>query len=200
MAIYHFQSRLLPRQGKEPLLSVVSRHAGVELTDTYTQKTYGCGTVPHHRHSDILLPTGCMPFSRETLWNTVNTLPCKKNGAALVLSIIMPLELSDAENWVLGRHYLQRTFVKKGLAVDVVLRTIAVGSGKQPMLHVMVPLFLMGASGMTEQGFDCTQIGYISKCRRRWVRHVNRALKRSGYAKMQAPHPLLSPLLAAVEH
>jgi len=200
MAIYHFRSSLLQRSSKQPLISVVSSHAGETLTDLVQKKTYGAGLISSHRQSDILLPTGYAVLSRETLWNAViNTVQDKKNPVvALVLVIIMPLELSDAANWALATHYLHRTFVKQSLAVDVVLRSIAVGSGKQPMLHVMVPVFYMNEDGFSEQVFNYSQMGYIGKCRRRWVRHVNSELKRSGYAKMKAPHPLLSPLLESV--
>ncbi len=199
MSIFYFQTSLLHCRTKQPLIATIAYHAGKPLKDILTGKTYGTGQKRSISRSTILIPENAPDqlAKRQKLWAGVRTRLSNASVAGLIVSIIMPYELNIKSNWSLATRYVSHSFVRQGLAADMILERLSIGSSHHPRLRIIIPTYQIDETGITEHFIEVTET-MREQYRRRWIRYANCELRRSGRSKMESPHPLLSKQLAAL--
>ena len=131
MAIYHFSAKVVKRSFGQSSVVFATRRSGISLFERRLALTHHPLRSDLPVHSEILLPPGAPEHwhDRETLWNEVEAVECRKDSqVAREIEISLPIELAASVAVALARRYAVEVFVAAGIVVDLNVRTTR-GSG-----------------------------------------------------------------------
>ena len=164
MALYSMRITQVKRSKGQSAVAAAAYRAGEKLFDERTQRTHDYSRRHGVERTEIMLPDDAPEWvrglSREALWNAVEAAEKRKDSQpARELRIMIPRELPPEERIQVIRDFLQRSFVSKGMIVDVAWHNkISETDGlEQPHAHA-----LMTTRVLTDSGFG-------KKSRHDWV-------------------------------
>src|SRR3954452_23055346 len=139
-AAYRSGSRLVEHDHGRSAVAASAHLAGDRLEDER-------GGVVHDFRgkavvcSEIMLPPGAPEsFSdRETLWNAAEAAETRVNSrVGRELLVVLPRELSDAENLELVQSFVAGSLVERGMCCDFAIHAPTASDGlKQPHVHIL---------------------------------------------------------------
>ena len=150
MALYHFHVTQISRGRGQTAVSAAAYRAGEKLHDDY----YG-ETADYTRKGGVIATEIMAPdyvpealHDRETLWNAVEAIE-KHPKAQLAYSFDIALmnELSEEENWILAKQFVQENFVSRGMICDVAFHKPEKDGTPNPHFHVICPIRPMKEDG-----------------------------------------------------
>jgi ATP-dependent exoDNAse (exonuclease V) alpha subunit len=154
---------------------------------------YDYGAKGHILHTEIMTPEGDLPewaTHRSALWNAVERAEKRKDAVvAREVEVMLPRELSMAENLTLVRRLCADQFVSKGLIVDLAIHEPTASDGlPHKHCHIMItprPIGPEGFHAYKDQTFWWAGQGdkskeELEKLRAIWARMQNDALAAAG--------------------
>ena len=194
-------------------VAAAAYRSGEMLRDERLDQTYDYRLKDRIVHTEIILPEGAMPewaSHRMQLWNEVERAEKRKDATvAREVEIMLPRELSLAENVALVRAFMLEQFVSKGLVADFAIHEPqASDGGAHVHAHCMITpraLTETGFAAKKDQTFWFVNKGdkskeELHKLRAAWADRQNEALERKG-AAMRVDHRSLAAQRAeALDH
>jgi len=183
MAIYHFEAQIITRAAGRSSVAASAYRAAEKLMDRQTGLTHDFTHKKDVVKTEILLSEGAPEHfkDRETLWNAVEAVERRQDAQlAREINISLPRELSEKDNWQLGRDFVEATFVREGMIADITYHRGHEGQADQPHLHVMLSLRSVGAEGFGKKERRWNDRALLCQWRERWAGFCNLALARVG--------------------
>lgn len=185
MAAYRCSVQVVSRSSGRSAVAAAAYRAGVELHDHRQGLVHDYTRKQDIAHCEILQPAGSPAAfaDRETLWNAVEAGEKRKDAQlAREVEVMLPRELSQAENLALVRGYVAEQFVARGMVADLSLHTGHTASdGKaQPHAHIMLTMREISAEGFGKKVREWNDKDQLETWREAWATHANRSLERAG--------------------
>ena len=133
--------QIIKRSSGRSVVAAAAYRAGERLHDARQNMTHDYSRRGGVEHVEILLPADAPGWvreaSRETLWNNVEAHEKRKDAQlARELRFAIPRELDPAERIRVVRDYLIKSFVSRGMVVDVAWHNTMASDGlEQPHVH-----------------------------------------------------------------
>ncbi len=176
-------------------VAAAAYRAGEAIEDERLGRTYDYGSKGHVLHTEIMTPAGELPAwatHRARLWNEVEKAEKRKDAVvAREVEVMLPRELSTAEQLALVRRFAAEQFVAKGLIVDFAIHRPEASDGQpHPHCHMMITPRAITPEGFhayKDQTFWWASKGdkskdELEKLRARWAQMQNEALESAGSA------------------
>jgi len=186
MAIYHFEAQIISRADGRSSVAASAYRAAEKLIDRQTGLTHDFTHKKDVVKTETLLPEGAPERfkDRETLWNAVEAVERRQDAQlAREINISLPRELSEKDNWQLGRDFVEATFVRQGMIADIAYHRGHESQEDQPHLHVMLSLRSVDAEGFGKKERNWNDRALLCQWRERWAGFCNLALARAGLDK-----------------
>jgi ATP-dependent exoDNAse (exonuclease V) alpha subunit len=185
VAAYRCSVQVVSRSSGRSAVAAAAYRAGVELHDHRQGLVHDYTRKQDIAHCEILQPAGSPAFfaDREKLWNAVEAGEKRKDAQlAREVEVMLPRELSQAENLALLRGYVAEQFVARGMVADLSLHTGHKASdGKaQPHAHIMLTMREIGPDGFGKKVREWNDKDQLAAWREAWADHANRSLERAG--------------------
>jgi len=193
MAIYHFSVSVISRSQGRSSVAASAYRSGEKLKDERTDLTHDYTKKSDVVNSEILLSKEAPAWmsEREKLWNAVELSEKRKDAqVAREITVALPRELSESQNWACLKTFVNHEFVDKGMVADVAFHRGHTGSEDQPHGHILLSL-----REVSKEGFGLKQRGWNDKAllkewREHWASHCNRELAKAGF-DIQVDHRTL---------
>lgn len=180
MAIYRLSSKSISRGKGQSAVASAAYRAGEKLTDHTIEKTFDYERKQHIDGAEILLPENAPErlLDRETLWNEAEKADTRKNSeVAKEYQLAIPNELALDAKKALVRDFAQKTFVEKGLAVDIAFHNL---EKENPHAHVMTTTRSITPEGLGQKERFFKAAPYLTELRKDWEVHLNKTLELNG--------------------
>src|SRR3546814_20415198 len=118
MAIYHFSAKVSSRASGSSALAAAAYRSASRLHDQRLDRHHDFSNKAGVVHSEVLLPDGAPEHlaDRERLWNDVEAAEVRKDAQlAREVAFAIPRELDQAEGIRLGRAFVERELVSRGI-------------------------------------------------------------------------------------
>ena len=185
MAIYHCSVKTIGRSGGSSSVNSAAYRSGEKLFDESLGKTFFySGKSQDVMHKEIMAP-GNAPewvFSREKLWNAVESVEARKDSQlAREIEISLPREFTTDQNIALVKEYVQEQFVDRGMVADVCLHYGRKGENYNPHAHVMLTMRDVGSDGFGKKNVSWNDRGLLNEWRENWADLSNKHLAINGF-------------------
>lgn len=182
--MYHLEVKILSRGNGKKVVAAAAYRSGERLHDEryncYHDFTKKGGVV----YRDILLPQNAPRqfSSRETLWNAVEAVECRKDARLAREAIIaLPRELNLEEQSELVRTFVLENFVSRGMCADLCIHH---KDAKNPHAHILLtdrPVDINGFLPKKDRSWKKRED--ILVWRESWARTLNMEYERKGLEK-----------------
>ncbi|MGH7779271.1 MAG: Ti-type conjugative transfer relaxase TraA [Candidatus Binataceae bacterium] len=180
MAIYHFTAKVIKRShGRSAVAAAAYRSASV-FTDQRQGQSFDYSDKSGVVHSEILLPQGAPEWmrDREQLWNAAEAVEKRCDAqVAREVEFALPEELGQTEAIELGREFVQREFVARGMVADLNVHW----EEGNPHAHVMLTMREVSPDGFGRKVREWNQVGLLREWREHWADLANEHLMRAGF-------------------
>jgi Ti-type conjugative transfer relaxase TraA len=185
MAIYHFSSSVISRsQGRSAVACSAYRSAELMHDEKYG-KTHDYTRKQDVIFNEVLLPANAKTWmkDREKLWNGVEFGEKRKDAQlAREIQFSLPRELSNEQNTLLAREFIQANFVDKGMVADWASHVDKTPSGElQPHVHVMLTMRELIDEGFGQKVREWNRKEVLFEWREAWAENANRHLAMHGH-------------------
>ncbi len=185
MAIYHFSGSVISRSQGRSAVACASYRSAEILHDERYEKTHDYTRKQDVIFSEILLPANAPVWmkEREKLWNAVEASEKRKDAQlARDFNFSLPRELSNEQNTLLAREFIQKNFVDKGMVADWAFHIDKTASGElQPHVHIMLTMREVDASGFGQKVREWNRKEELMLWREAWAENANRHLSLNGH-------------------
>jgi Ti-type conjugative transfer relaxase TraA len=185
MAIYHLEGKIISRSQGRSAVAASAYRACERLVDERTGLVHDFTNKQSDLvHAEILLPKNAPKAfaDRETLWQTVEATEKRKDAQlAREFNIALPRELSDEQNWALGKQFVQTQFVDNGMIADIAFHRGHKGQEAQPHLHVMLTMREVTPEGFGQKNRAWNDKALLQQWREAWAEDCNLALAKHGH-------------------
>jgi Ti-type conjugative transfer relaxase TraA len=180
MAIYHFHAKMVSRKLGQSVVAGAAYRSGSKLYEEATGITHDYTHKSGVEHSEILAPEGAAPwvFDRATLWNAVESAEKRKDAqVAREIEVGLPIELTDKEQVVLLRDFVNREFVCKGMIADVGIHR---DNPHNPHSHILLTTRELTPEGFGPKNREWNATSALVQWRRGWAEVTNEHLIDAG--------------------
>lgn len=120
MAIYHCHSKPISRSSGRSAVAAVAYRTGVLIHDERQGLTHDYTRRSGVEHTELVLPEGTGPWSRQELWNAAEMAEKRKDArTAREWEVALPSELGPEERRDLAVGFARELAARYGCAVDV---------------------------------------------------------------------------------
>lgn len=154
------------------------------MVDEKTGQTHDFTRKKDVIRGEVLLPNGAPERFRDrsVLWNAVEEKERRKDAQlAREITISLPRELNEEQNWDLARSFVQETFVDLGMIADINFHRGHKGGEDQPHAHVMLTMREVSEDGFGQKARAWNNRALLSEWREQWADHCNLGLAKHGF-------------------
>lgn len=181
MAVYHFSTQVFTRSKGHSAVGKAAYRAAEKLHDERLEKTFDYSKKSDVFYKEIMLSKNAPErfLDRETLWNEVEACEKREDSQlAREIEVSLPKELSEEANIKLGKEYIQKEYVNKGMIADVCFHR---GHGKdQPHIHAMLTMREVNKEGFGNKTREWNGRALLQKQREEWANYANKHLAKAG--------------------
>ena len=185
MAIYHFSGKIISRSAGRSSVAASAYRSAEKMMDDRTGITYDFEKKKLDViFKEILTPEGAPSWmkDRQVLWNHIESIEKRKDATlAREFVISLPKELTNEQNILLTKEFVQSQFVDRGMVADICTHQGHKGGEKQPHAHVMLTM-----RGLKNDGFEKKERSWNDKkllftWRKQWAETCNYHLQKNGF-------------------
>jgi len=182
MAIYHFSSQIISRGKGRSSIAAAAYRSAEKIVDQVNNKVFDyTNKIKDVFHKEIMFPQDSPEriSDRGRLWNYVEQNEIRKDAQlAREVTLALPKELSKEAQVTLGREFIQRQFVNRGMVADVCFHK---GHGdEQPHVHVMLTMRKISRGGFGMKEVLWNSKASLCEWREEWANVVNKHLALAG--------------------
>ncbi len=197
MALYHLSASIVSRGKGQSVAAAAAYISGTKLRDLYTGKHRDWSYRRDVLESEIFLPPDAPSEfkDRQLFVDAINQAEKRCDAQmARAIKIVLPNEISHAEQWELARKFAVENFVKLGFCVDMALHSGELDEHRKPSTiepvierlnnphaHLLIPFRKVDAGGFLKTK-DRTMNNRESlyAWREDWANRQNRVYERLG--------------------
>jgi Ti-type conjugative transfer relaxase TraA len=179
MAIYHFTAKVISRSKGRSAVAAAAYRSASQIHDYRQDLTFDYAAKPDVIHSEILAPDRAPEWvrDRELLWNAVEAGEKRRDAQiAREIEFALPEELKRSEAIALGREFVEREFVARGMVADL---NVHWDQGN-PHAHVMLTMRELTPDGFGLKVTEWNRRELLGEWRENWADLANQHLLRSG--------------------
>ena len=180
MAIYHLSAKIVTRAKGQSVVASAAYRSASHLYDERLDETFDYTRKGGVEHKEILAPEGAPAwvFDRQALWNAVEKAEKRKDAQlAREIELALPVELGKDEQVELLREFAQRSFVSKGMVVDLAVHR---DNPENPHAHLLLTMREITPEGFGAKRRDWNAKEQLLEWRAEWAATANACLARAG--------------------
>lgn len=188
MSIYHCSIKAVSRSHGRSATAAAAYRDGGRIVDARTGEIHDYRNKQGVDHTEIVLPQGVTPITREQLWNAAEAAEVRKNSTvAREYELALPDELNQGQRQALvidfARHLADRYGVAAGVAIHAPGRG---GDHRNHHAHILTTTRQIGPDGelgAKTRSLDDRRSGEVERIRATWAQMVNQSLEKAGYTE-----------------
>ena len=177
MAIYRLNTQPIGRRGGRSVVACAAYRSGEKLEDMRYEKTHDYRRKQDVIYKEVLLPENAPEWMRDrsTLWNHIEEIEKRKDSRlAREVQIALPRELSEEQNRMLAREFVQKTFVNRGMVADVCIHEGKSKDGEnQPHCHILLSTRHVDEKGFGQKNPEWNKKAELKEWRSAWAGLAN---------------------------
>jgi len=195
MAIYHLSGKIISRSAGRSSVAASAYRAAEKIVDERTGLTHDFQMKNNDLiYKEILTPDGAPSWmqNRETLWNHIESIEKRKDATlAREFVISLPKELTNGQNILLTKEFVQTQFVERGMVADVCIHQGHKAAENQPHAHVMLSMRELANDGFGKKERSWNDKKLLFDWREKWAQTCNHHLQKNGF-DIQIDHRTLA--------